>query len=140
MYIQGLNKNDFLLKLNHFNKKMRVIFCGTRLYIHSYREKIITVLLSLDSANTTIIHGGCSGVDKITDIEARKYGFQVEIFPADWKSYGKAAGPIRNKKMIDSGVNKVYAFPYPSLENSLGTKNMVLQAHKNNIPVIIFEE
>ena len=120
--------------------KMRVIFCGTRLDIPSFREKIIEALHALDSESTTIIHGGCSGVDRVTDFEARKLGFRVEVFPADWKKYGRSAGPIRNKEMLDSGADRVYAFPHPSLEKSAGTKDMVTRSKKAKIPVTIFQE
>ena len=36
----------------------------------------------------------------------------VSIYPADWDKHGKAAGPIRNKQMIDEGKpDLVIAFP-----------------------------
>ena len=53
-------------------------------------------------------------------------------FPADWNSYGKAAGPIRNKQMLDEGKpDVVIAFP-----GGTGTANMIMQATKAGVKVV----
>jgi len=36
---------------------------------------------------------------------------QYEIYSADWVKYGNSAGPIRNQKMADSGLDLLIAFP-----------------------------
>jgi len=52
----------------------------------------------------------------------RKVGYTT--FPADWGSQGRAAGPIRNKRMRDSGKpTHAVAFPTPGEPNK-GTKGM----------------
>ena len=38
-------------------------------------------------------------------------GFEVECHTAQWAKYGKAAGPMRNQEMLDSGIDLVVAFP-----------------------------
>lgn len=45
-------------------------------------------------------------------------------FPADWKQYGKAAGPIRNKQMLDEGQPDLVLCFHDDIEKSKGTKNM----------------
>lgn len=57
----------------------------------------------------------------------------TKVYPALWNKYGKSAGPIRNQQMLDI----VYAFTY-DLENSRGTRDMVLRARKTKIPVILY--
>jgi len=53
-------------------------------------------------------------------------------FHADWKRHGKAAGPIRNTRMIEEGKpDLVIAFP-----GGKGTANMVAQARAAGIEVI----
>lgn len=53
-------------------------------------------------------------------------------FPANWKKFGKAAGPLRNVKMIEEGKpDVVIAFP-----GGHGTANMVALAEASGIPVI----
>ena len=48
-----------------------------------------------------VIHGECRGVDKIADRVAKKLGFSISSNPAEWDKHGRAAGPIRNTKMIE---------------------------------------
>ena len=85
-----------------------------------------------------IIHGECKGVDLTADKVARKLGFQIISAPADWKTYGKAAGPIRNKQMLNMGANAVYAF-HQNISQSKGTKNMIEQAKKRGVPVFLIK-
>lgn len=88
----------------------------------------------------TIIHGAAKGADSIAGRLAEKNkDFEVEAFPADWKQYGKAAGPIRNKQMLDSGLDLVFAF-HNDLSKSKGTKHMVEICRKAGIPVGVFSE
>lgn len=55
-----------------------------------------------------------------------------EAFPADWAAYDRAAGPIRNARMIAEGKpDIVLAFP-----GGRGTANMVAQARKAGVRVI----
>ena len=50
-----------------------------------------------------IIIGGASGVDKSTEIYATRFTKRIVLYNADWELLGKAAGPIRNKKMAEAG-------------------------------------
>jgi hypothetical protein len=48
----------------------------------------------------TIVSGGCPrGADNWAEELARLYGTTIIIHHADWSTHGKAAGPIRNKKI-----------------------------------------
>ncbi len=61
----------------------------------------------------------------------------VEKYPAKWNLYGKGAGHIRNKEMIDKGKpDKVVAF-HSDISKSKGTRNMINQAKKLGIPTEI---
>lgn len=68
---------------------------------------------------------------------AEKYavemGYEIETYPADWKKYGRAAGPKRNKEMVENS-NAVVAFWDG---NSRGTKSLVEYAKKKNVSVFI---
>ena len=83
-----------------------------------------------------LIHGNCAGLDKIAEKVGIELGFEIESHPADWKKYGKAAGPIRNKEMIQSLNNykNKYMFAFhDAIDLSRGTKDCVKQAEKMNI-------
>lgn len=81
----------------------------------------------------TIIHGGCpTGADSIANSWAKAKGLPREIYPAQWDEFGKAAGPIRNKLMLNRGKpDLVIAFP-----GGKGTADMVRRAEKAGIKVI----
>jgi len=98
---------------------MRVLVCGSRDWVD---EKSITNELDKLPLDTVIIEGGARGADSIAQRYARSKGFQVETYKADWGKYNKAAGPIRNQQMLETGVDLVIAF---QLNNSRGTKDMI---------------
>jgi hypothetical protein len=108
---------------------MRALVCGSRDYTdreHIYRE------LSRFSIST-VIEGEARGVDTIAREWAEEMNLPVLRFPADWKQYGRAAGPIRNKEMLTEGKpHIVIAF---LAEGSKGTANMIRMAEIAGVPV-----
>lgn len=48
---------------------------------------------------TEIISGKASGPDTVGEVWAMRNGLPVRSFPADWNTYGKQAGFIRNERM-----------------------------------------
>jgi len=114
---------------------MRVLVCGSRDWelISLIRQE-----LSKLDRGAVIIHGACRGADSIAGIAAQELGLRVREFPADWGRYGRAAGPIRNKQMLDEGKpDVVWAF-HENFLKSKGTRNMVDLAMGEKIPVILF--
>lgn len=111
----------------------KVIVCGGRDY---YDADLVAEWLDLYLCHDVIVvHGDAAGADRLCAWWAQKHGHQVIAVPADWKKKGKAAGPIRNKLMLD--VHKptlVIAFP-----GGNGTKNMMLQARACGVEVIDIE-
>ena len=87
----------------------------------------------------TLIHGCAKGADLLAEqawANLKIEGY-VERFPADWVKHGKAAGPIRNKQMLDEGKpDLVIAF---LAKDSRGTKNMIEQAEKAGVDVKIVD-
>ena len=74
-------------------------------YYDNYKEakKYIDFCISnIRKENKIIIVSGCAnGADIIGERYAEENGFTVEKYPADWKKYGKSAGPIRNEEMAE---------------------------------------
>lgn len=114
---------------------MRILICGDRNW--SNRAVIERELRAVLGRRPTIITGGCRGADAIATELARQLGLIVEVYPAEWGLYGRAAGPIRNEKMLNSGVDEVWAF-HDDIVNSLGTKDMVHRAQSDDVPVRLF--
>ena len=85
----------------------------------------------------TLVEGGQSGADTIARAIASALGADVVTYWANWKRYSKAAGPIRNQRMLlREKPDLVLAFPMPG---SIGTWDMVKQATKAGIPVRAFD-
>jgi hypothetical protein len=112
---------------------MRVLVCGGRNYANWGRVRNTLDLLHRTRRNITcIIHGGAHGADTLADDWADIRDIKSFTYPADWKSHGRAAGPIRNRRMIEEGKpDLVIAFP-----GGRGTANMVRQAKEAGIEVI----
>lgn len=83
-----------------------------------------------------IVSGGCDGADKLAERYANENDFVIHIFPAEWKKYGRAAGPIRNKQMIDFIKDKSSVVIAFVSKDTIGTKGTVQLAKKNNIEVV----
>ncbi len=90
-------------------------------------------LYAAGATDITVIHGGASGTDTLADIIASSLSFNIERYPAQWNLYGKQAGPIRNKKMVDLGANIVLAFP---VGDSRGTKHCMRVASQAGLTVV----
>lgn len=86
----------------------------------------------LDNKDSIFVFGDCSGVDECAKKICEKYKIKHKVFKANWKRYGKSAGPIRNSKMIGFS-DKVLAY-HSDLEKSKGTKNLINLAKSRNIP------
>jgi hypothetical protein len=117
----------------------RVLVCGNRDY--GEQERVWNVLDAVHGTYgvTTLIEGDAQGAD----LMARRWaeaeeGIEILKYPADWKQYGKAAGPVRNKQMLVEGQpDIVYAFTNKPLSQSKGTLNMVTQARKAGVRVVV---
>ena len=112
---------------------MRVIVCGSR---DTPRTQLCSVCAWLDhiDANftlTTIVHGGATGIDYLASEWAFRKNIRIEMYPAHWKLHGKAAGPMRNQKMIESNPDMVIAFP-----GGRGTADMVQRTKNAKVPLL----
>jgi len=111
---------------------MKVLVCGDR---HWDDGSIVMKRLRELPRGTRIITGGALGADYWAEETTRRFtGFKLTVVKADWFKYGKAAGPIRNKKMLDMEPDLVIAF-HNDIENSLGTKNCIKEAEKRGIEI-----
>lgn len=115
----------------------RVIIAGTRTFNdYELLEKHTTYMLSRRaSANTPIeiVSGGAPGADALGERYAREHGYKLTIFPADWGRYGRRAGPIRNRQMVE------YADALIAFYNgtSRGTANVIEEARSAGLLVSV---
>lgn len=132
---------------------MNVIMAGTR----TITDPALLEQAVIDSGyEVEIVFCGCAdGVDKMSghchdtllglwinaeDCEGADWGMEhgwacthgvaVRHFPADWKTHGKAAGPIRNREMAEAGADALLALWDGE---SKGTSSMIQEAVRAGI-------
>lgn len=128
---------------------MRVLVCGGRTYYHKdYAFSVLNkhlnqfyVWTDTDDGmgcwfwDLVIIEGGARGADQLAREWAALNYVETETYLADWDTYGKAAGYIRNKTMLEDGKpDLVIAFP-----GGRGTAMMKKIAREAGVEVIEVE-
>jgi len=119
--------------------KLRVLVCGSR-HFNDYerlKKEVLNALPIGDYLETTVISGHARGADSLGEKLSEDMEWRCERYPADWETYGKRAGPIRNSQMLREGKpDMVIAFRGP---NSRGTQNMIDQARKAGVETMVVE-
>ena len=120
---------------------MKILITGSR-YWNTNEDwwKINNVLHDATVATDILIAGGAPGVDTLAAQWARTAlpNRRCLILRAQWDIHGKAAGPIRNREMLDLQPDIVIAF-HDNLAQSKGTKDCVEEAVRRGIPVAVYE-
>jgi len=105
---------------------MKLIIAGGRDY--RFTPNDIEQLNSLKNI-TEVVSGGAKGADSEGEQWATEQGIPLKIFKADWKQYGRGAGPKRNQAMAEY-ADAVVLFP-----GGKGTDNMYQRAQKAGLVV-----
>lgn len=110
---------------------MRVLVCGGRDYANISAIRHALTALHARRPVTLLIEGGALGADRLAREWAIASSVAHQTFEADWKAHGKAAGPMRNDRMIAEGKpDGVVAFP-----GGRGTADMVAKARAAGVKV-----
>jgi hypothetical protein len=112
------------------------------------RQSIVDQLFDVSRGHmrddVVVIHGCCpTGADSIVDEVAHNMGMAVESLAADWAKHGKAAGPIRNRQMVQAAIairnmshGRAVCLAFWDGE-SRGTWNCIQEAVRAGLPVRI---
>lgn len=122
-------------------KYVRLLVCGGRTYsdyktVEAQLDSIVMEAKRFYGDNGTDVCvvfacGAAHGADFLAMQYCKKKHLSMNLFPANWKEHGRAAGPIRNKQMLDEfKPDMVIAFP-----GGNGTDHMVKIAKEAFIPV-----
>lgn len=110
---------------------MKVIIAGGRdIENHSL------VQMAIEAAGfyfSEVVSGGARGVDYVGAALAALHGVPVRIYEAEWRQHGKAAGPMRNRKMAEYADALIAVWD----GKSRGTKNMIEEMERMEKPVFV---
>jgi hypothetical protein len=126
---------------------IRVLVTGPREW--SDWRAVYRALADTESANPdgwfTLVHGGARGADSIAAAAGTYLGWHMECHPAEWATYGPAAGLMRNQDMVNAGADICIAFVMPCKKPDCrrrpvqhpthGTADCMRRAKEAGIPV-----
>lgn len=112
-----------------------IIVTGGRTYSDAGRVATVLGTILARAGTMRLLHGDATGADRLAAVWADLH--QVEsvsfpVLPSEWRRYGKAAGPMRNARMIAERPDLVVAFP-----GGTGTADCVAQARGAGVPVMV---
>lgn len=114
-----------------------VLVCGSRRW-QSY-SAVMAALVQLAGliGEFTVVEGGAVGADQFASRAARELCLPTPItVPAEWDRYGRAAGPIRNIKMLNMEPAYVLAF---WMNGSRGTQHTITNAvDRYRVPTVVY--
>ena len=111
-----------------FPHDLRVLGCGGRDYNDAAR--VFEILDRIDP--TVVCHGGARGADYLIGLWAASSDTPCTVFPADWRAFGRRAGVMRNKIMLDEfEPDLVVAFP-----GGRGTESMMTLARAAKVKIL----
>lgn len=117
---------------------MKVLITGSRNWSDKNRikEELLKINNSYQNEEIILLSGNCSGADSIAEEYAEELNWIVKRFPANWKAFGRYAGPKRNQEMVNEKPKICLAFPIGA---SIGTRGCIKMALKAGVEVKIFE-
>ena len=116
-----------------FREDFRVVMGGSRDWTDA--DAIRSTLQMLRPSFVGV--GDCpTGADPIIRDISKELGIPGRVYIADWGKFGRPAGPLRNRRMVESvKPSRVVGFLRSDRENR-GTKNLLLLAERSNISTI----
>lgn len=111
---------------------MKIIIAGSR-HFNNYEllKKYCNRVLSNVKEEIEIVSGTAIGADKLGEQYALEMGYKLSRFPADWGTFGKAAGAIRNQEMAEYSDALIAFWD----GRSRGTLDMINKAKKFKLKV-----
>jgi predicted Rossmann-fold nucleotide-binding protein len=118
------------------------------------QQRIAAELLARSSGRLVhlLLHGGARGADAAIGRAAQQMGWSALVMPAQWQLHGRAAGPIRNRELLEQAVASAVARSSPGCLTSVlvvafpggaGTASLVREARRmasrSPVPIAVVE-
>ena len=109
---------------------MKVIIFGSRHMQWKDYDLVDRAVKASGFSVLEVVSGQARGADTMGEKWAFDRGIPRKLFPADWETHGKAAGPIRNMEMgdyADAGIGFIW-------DGSRGSAHMAAYLQKLGKP------
>jgi hypothetical protein len=118
------------------------------------QQRVAAELLARSSGRLVhlLLHGGARGADAAIGRAAQQLGWSALVMPAQWQLHGRAAGPIRNRALLEQAVARAVAHSSPGYQASVlvvafpggaGTASLVREARRmacrSPVPIAVVE-
>ena len=118
------------------------------------QQRIAAELLARSSGRLVhlLLHGGARGADAAIGRAAQQLGLSALVMPAQWQLHGRAAGPIRNRELLEQAVARAVVHSSPgsiasvlvvAFPGGAGTASLVQQARRmasrSPVPISVAE-
>ena len=110
---------------------MKVIIAGSR-SIDNY-SLLLEAIQESKFDITTVISGAATGVDYLGEKYAQEHSLPVKQYMPKWKELSEHAEEMRNCDMAADADACLVIWD----GSSLGTKSLIIQAAKRNIPIFV---
>lgn len=143
----------------------RVLVCGDRDWSDPWSIRaLLDRLYRAHGGGLVVIHGAARGADRLASTWGRlgdqggplgwfawrertlgeaawPLGTPLEqAYPAAWRLYGLAAGPLRNGQMLTEGHPELVVAFHHHLAASKGTRDMVTRGRAAEVPVLVWPQ
>jgi hypothetical protein len=112
---------------------VKVIIAGSR-SVDDYGH-VVHALRQAPFSVDEVVSGTARGADQLGELWAKRFGVPCKRFPADWSTYGKSAGFIRNQQMAEYADALIAIWD----GKSRGTKHMIDVMNALGKPVFVRE-
>jgi hypothetical protein len=118
------------------------------------QQRVAAELLARSSGRLVhlLLHGGARGADAAIGRAAQQLGWSALVMPAQWQLHGRAAGPIRNRELLEQAVARAVFHSSPgsiasvlvvAFPGGAGTASLVREARRmasrSPVPIAVVE-
>jgi len=114
-----------------------IVVTGGRTYSDAARVAEVLQTLWHRAGSMVVRHGDATGADRLAKDWCLANGVPDDPFAItmqEWRTYGKAAGPVRNERMLCESPTPDLLVAFPG---GKGTADCVLRAQALRIPVLV---
>jgi hypothetical protein len=115
------------------NTAARVLITGSRTWTAVATMRAALARWRQVYPHAVLVHGACRGADLMAAGIWLGWHLPVEPHPADWTTFGRSAGFLRNRLMVDLGAEVCLAF---IRDHSRGAEHTAALAETAGIPTV----